>query len=209
MLVGLRMSLVAKRSSLFQCSAMQWLEPVCFVLKHAPPRLTRRVCTRAAARDHLHWPWADCRRLRRVVCVQHQLQEKAHEFEHEKSEEIRVGLVNIISDSVTITAFLLTLAMHVEGRTALVNTIGRISQGMSQTGKAFILILAADVLMGYHSEEGWTAGIELLSEHYMVEVGVRPPLRPPAVELRSALTCVCMRQSASFPALTLALFSTG
>lgn len=106
--------------------------------------------------------------------VFHQLQEKAHEFEHEKSEEIRVGLVNIISDSVTITAFLLTLAMHVEGRTALVNTIGRISQGMSQTGKAFILILAADVLMGYHSEEGWTAGIELLSEHYMVEVGHGP-----------------------------------
>ena len=105
--------------------------------------------------------------------MQHQLQERAHEFEHEKREEIRVGLVNIISDSVTISVFLVTLAAHGEGRTALVNTIGRISQGMSQTGKAFILILAADVLMGYHSEEGWTAGIELLSEHYMVEVGVR------------------------------------
>eukprot|EP00892_Ulva_mutabilis_P010826 jgi/Ulvmu1/8115/UM040_0010.1 len=106
--------------------------------------------------------------------VFHQLQEKAHEFEHEKREEIRIGLVNIISDSVTISVFLVTLAAHVEGRTALTNTIGRISQGMSQTGKAFILILAADVLMGYHSEEGWTAGIELLSEHYMVEVGHGP-----------------------------------
>lgn len=116
-----------------------------------------------------------------AACVQHQLQEKAHEFEHEKREEIRVGLVNIISDSITISAFLVTLAAHVEGRTALTNTIGRISQGMSQTGKAFILILAADVLMGYHSEEGWTAGIELLSEHYMVEVGVR---RPPLALLR-------------------------
>ena len=44
---------------------------------------------------------------------------------------------------------------------------------MSQTAKAFVLILAADVLMGYHSEEGWTAGLELMAEHYTVEVPVR------------------------------------
>ncbi|NJR42112.1 MAG: hypothetical protein HC767_05110 [Akkermansiaceae bacterium] len=104
--------------------------------------------------------------------MQHSLQHKAHEYEHEKQEEIRVGLVNIVSDSVTIVTFAVILTMREDGRQALTNTIGRISQGMSQTGKAFILILAADVLMGYHSEEGWTAGIELLSDHYMVEVGV-------------------------------------
>ena len=46
-------------------------------------------------------------------------------------------------------------------------------QGMSQTGKAFILILTADVLMGYHSEEGWTASLELLADHYTIEVPVR------------------------------------
>lgn len=107
--------------------------------------------------------------------LQYELQHKAHEYEHEKQEEIRVGLVNIISDSVTIVTFGVILTMRADGRQALTNTIGRISQGMSQTGKAFILILAADVLMGYHSEEGWTAGIEILSEHYMVEVGVRVP----------------------------------
>lgn len=112
--------------------------------------------------------------------MQAELQHKAHEFEHEKQEEIRVGLVNIVSDSVTITTFAVILTMRDDGRQALTNTIGRISQGMSQTGKAFILILAADVLMGYHSEEGWTAGIELLSEHYMVEVGVRSCSLPPA-----------------------------
>lgn len=112
--------------------------------------------------------------------MQSELQHKAHEFEHEKQEEIRVGLVNIVSDSVTITTFAVILTMRDDGRQALTNTIGRISQGMSQTGKAFILILAADVLMGYHSEEGWTAGIELLSEHYMVEVGVCFCSLPPA-----------------------------
>lgn len=120
--------------------------------------------------------------------MQSELQHKAHEYEHEKQEEIRVGLVNIVSDSVTITTFAVILTMRDDGRQALTNTIGRISQGMSQTGKAFILILAADVLMGYHSEEGWTAGIELLSEHYMVEVGV---CFPPLLKACNLLCVLC------------------
>jgi hypothetical protein len=52
-------------------------------------------------------------------------------------------------------------------------------QGMSQTGKAFILILVADVLMGYHSEEGWTAALELLADHYAIEVPVRSSMLLP------------------------------
>lgn len=86
-------------------------------------------------------------------------------------------------------------------------------QGMSQTGKAFILILAADVLMGYHSEEGWTASLELLAEHYTIEVPVRlstraflcalqlsfiEHLRKLRLSKRAALRCVLItRESVS------------
>jgi hypothetical protein len=101
--------------------------------------------------------------------MQHHLKHKAKEFEEEKRNEMRVGMVNIISDTVTLCTFFVTLALGNEGREMLTNTIGRVSQGMSQTGKAFVLILVADILMGYHSEEGWTAGILLLSEHYGIE----------------------------------------
>ena len=107
--------------------------------------------------------------------MQHTLKHRAKEFEHEKQHEMRVGVVNLISDSITLVTFLIVLAKRNEGRRILTNTIGRVSQGMSQTGKAFILILVADVLMGYHSEEGWTAGIELLCEHYGVEALVCSP----------------------------------
>ena len=31
---------------------------------------------------------------------------------------------------------------------------------------------ATDILLGYHSEEGWTAAIHLLTKHYGVEVEV-------------------------------------
>ena len=54
-----------------------------------------------------------------------------------------MGLVNLISDGTTLFTFLVTLNMRNEGRTILTQTIGRLSQGISQTGKAFILILVA------------------------------------------------------------------
>jgi CemA family len=109
--------------------------------------------------------------------VQHHLQQTALHFQEEKQHEIRVGMVNIISDLTTLTVFFISLATRAEGRELLTNTIGRVSQGMSQTAKAFILILAADVLMGYHSEEGWTASLELLAEHYAIEAPVRARAR--------------------------------
>lgn len=101
------------------------------------------------------------------------MQHAAHEFEEEKEEEIRAGLVNRISDSITLSTFAAVLFLRPQGRAALSSAAGRIAQGMSQTGKAFLIILVADILMGYHSEEGWTAAIELLSEHYTAEIGVR------------------------------------
>ena len=33
-------------------------------------------------------------------------------------------------------------------------------------------LAATDILLGYHSEEGWTAAIHLLTGHYGIEVEV-------------------------------------
>ena len=60
--------------------------------------------------------------------MQHHLRHTALEFQEEKQHEIRVGLVNIISDSITIVTFILVLVTRAEGRMLLTNTIGRVSQ---------------------------------------------------------------------------------
>ena len=36
-------------------------------------------------------------------------------------------------------------------------------------------LAATDILLGYHSEEGWTAAIHLLTKHYGIEVEVCAP----------------------------------
>jgi hypothetical protein len=65
---------------------------------------------------------------RALLRVQHHLQHTALEFQEEKQHEMKVGLVNIISDTTTLTAFFIALATRNEGRTLLTNTIGRITQ---------------------------------------------------------------------------------
>lgn len=36
----------------------------------------------------------------------------------------------------------------------------------ADTAKAFLIILVTDTLLGYHSEEGWTAAAQLFTQHY-------------------------------------------
>ena len=54
----------------------------------------------------------------------------------------------------------------------LFRTMGRIFSGLSDTAKAFIIIAVTDILLGYHSEEGWTAAIRMLTGHYGYETEV-------------------------------------
>lgn len=49
---------------------------------------------------------------------------------------------------------------------ALFSTISRLFDGLSDIAKAVMIILIADTLLGYHSEEGWTGLIELVVGHY-------------------------------------------
>lgn len=78
----------------------------------------------------------------------------------------RQSLVNVVSDSCSGAALFVLLLQDTSQRAILFRTVGRVFTGLSDTAKAFIIILVTDILLGYHSEEGWTAGLHLLSYHY-------------------------------------------
>ena len=94
------------------------------------------------------------------------LHEEALAFSGEKREENKRALLNIVSDSTSAAVFFLLLVRDNSPRAILFRTIGRVFTGLSDTAKAFIIILATDTLLGYHSEEGWTAALTLMSRHY-------------------------------------------
>ena len=79
------------------------------------------------------------------------------------------AVVDLAQDSTAAVVLFLFLALPSEGRAAFFGAFGRIFSGLSDTAKAFLIIASTDIFLGYHSEEGWTAAIHLLTGHYNVE----------------------------------------
>lgn len=106
--------------------------------------------------------------------LQAQLRHEAHELVEEFQEKNKHNVLNVISDGISATTGFIILVKDKEGRGILFRTFGRVFSGLSDTAKAFMIIASTDILLGYHSEEGWTAAIRLITAHYgsEVEVGI-------------------------------------
>ncbi|GLJ11385.1 hypothetical protein SUGI_0155160 [Cryptomeria japonica] len=94
------------------------------------------------------------------------MRHKARELREDLRLDNRKSFANIWSDMVAaITAFFILLFN--QSKVELLKFTGsRILKGISETGKAFLLILVTDIFLGYHSESGWHTLIEMLLEHY-------------------------------------------
>ncbi|CAH2077401.1 unnamed protein product [Thlaspi arvense] len=99
-----------------------------------------------------------------------ELRGKALELREEWRLENRKAFANIWSDMVFgISLFVLLYAN--QGRVALLKFTGyKIISNISDTGKAFLIILITDIFLGYHSESGWETLLEIIMEHYGLEV---------------------------------------
>ncbi|XP_028770159.1 chloroplast envelope membrane protein [Neltuma alba] len=99
-----------------------------------------------------------------------ELRQKALELRDEWRLENRRAFANIWSDMVYgITLFI--LLYFNQSQVALLKFTGyKIINNISDTGKAFLIILVTDIFLGYHSESGWQTLIEILVEHYGLQV---------------------------------------
>ncbi|GMN53533.1 hypothetical protein TIFTF001_022681 [Ficus carica] len=81
----------------------------------------------------------------------------------------RSAFANIWSDMVFGISLFLLLYFN-QTKVALLKFTGyKIINNVSDTGKAFLIILITDIFLGYHSESGWQTLIEVLVEHYGIE----------------------------------------
>lgn len=97
------------------------------------------------------------------------LREFALELEDEERHHNEQALITVISDSISGIMLFGILAQQSRGRQALFNTFSRLFEGLSDIAKAIAIILIADTMLGYHSEEGWTGLIEVILGHYGFE----------------------------------------
>ncbi|XP_030446606.1 chloroplast envelope membrane protein isoform X1 [Syzygium oleosum] len=99
-----------------------------------------------------------------------ELRHKALELRDEWRLENRRAFANIWSDMVFGISLFLILYFN-QSKVSLLKFTGyKIINNISDTGKAFLIILITDICLGYHSESGWQTLLEVIVEHYGVEV---------------------------------------
>ncbi|XP_044472040.1 chloroplast envelope membrane protein-like [Mangifera indica] len=99
-----------------------------------------------------------------------ELRHKALELRDEWRLENRRAFANILSDMVFGISLFILLYFN-QSKVALLKFAGyKIINNISDTGKAFLIILVTDLFLGYHSESGWQTLLEIIVEHYGLEV---------------------------------------
>ncbi|CAK7345841.1 unnamed protein product [Dovyalis caffra] len=99
-----------------------------------------------------------------------ELRHKALELRDECRLENRRSFANIWSDIVFGISIFVLLYFNQRNVGLLKFTGYKLINNVSDTGKAFLIILITDIFLGYHSESGWQTLLEVIVEHYGLEV---------------------------------------
>ncbi len=95
-----------------------------------------------------------------------QIKEKAAELTGEYSHESNNAIKNILSDVLSLGAFTVIVATCRREIAVLKSFIDELAYGLSDSAKAFIIILSTDVFVGYHSPHGWEVLLEKVLAHF-------------------------------------------
>ncbi|MDB9308903.1 CemA family protein [Aphanizomenon sp. CS-733/32] len=85
----------------------------------------------------------------------------AAEFQHKSNNAIS----NIFADIMSLIAFALVIVFSTKDIISLQQFIDQVVYGLSDSAKAFLIILSTDVFVGFHSPHGWEVILEGFTEH--------------------------------------------
>ncbi len=87
--------------------------------------------------------------------------EIAEEYNHRSAESLK----NVVADIFAVIAFCLVITNSKREIAVLKSFIDEIIYGLSDSAKAFIIILFTDVFVGFHSPHGWEVILEGICRH--------------------------------------------
>lgn len=97
--------------------------------------------------------------------IEERVVEKATEIEEVYRRRSADSVKNVFSDMLAVGAFVLLLTTQKRGILTLKSFLDEIVYGLSDSAKAFIIILFTDMFVGFHSPHGWEVLMEGLSRH--------------------------------------------
>jgi hypothetical protein len=98
--------------------------------------------------------------------IQEKLQEEAAVVEERYRKRSADAIKNVFSDILSVIAFSIVLVSSKREISALKSFIDELVYGLSDSAKAFIIILFTDTFVGFHSPHGWEILLEGVSRHF-------------------------------------------
>jgi len=98
--------------------------------------------------------------------MQAALAEKAEELRKDADRESNDAIKNIISDALGFCSFVLVCFFGKRDIQVLKGFLDEVLYGLSDSAKAFTIILFTDIFVGFHSPEGWTVLLEGVEAHF-------------------------------------------
>ena len=94
------------------------------------------------------------------------LTEKAAELKQEADVESVKAIKNVFADLAGLIAFLVVCLLSRDELRVLRGFFDEAVYGLSDSAKAFAIILFTDIFVGYHSPEGWTVLLDGIADHF-------------------------------------------
>jgi hypothetical protein len=98
--------------------------------------------------------------------MQSALAEKAEELRKDADRESNDAIKNIIADVCGFLGFVAVCWLGQRDIQVLRGFLDEVLVGLSDSAKAFAIILFTDIFVGFHSPEGWTVLLEGVEEHF-------------------------------------------
>ncbi len=97
--------------------------------------------------------------------IEERVREKAFQIEEDYRQRSADAVENVFADIIAVLCFSLLLTNCREQVATLKSFIDEIVYGLSDSAKAFIIILFTDTFVGFHSPHGWEVLLEGMADH--------------------------------------------
>jgi hypothetical protein len=98
--------------------------------------------------------------------IEEKVKEKANEIAQEYQEEGDNALKNVFSDLCSLGTFCMVLMVSRRELEVLKQFLDGLIYGLSDSAKAFVIILFTDMFVGFHSPHGWEVILESIARHF-------------------------------------------
>jgi hypothetical protein len=97
--------------------------------------------------------------------IEEKVKEKAFEIAKDFKGKSHSAISNVFADMISLVAFAIVVATSKREIVVVKEFMDDIVYGLSDSAKAFLIILCTDIFVGFHSPHGWEVLLEGFSQH--------------------------------------------